>query len=189
MKNLLIIAPLVFNLISSPSSLGNRQKTSTPGYQLREQLRTIFVEKKASHEAKLASVRRERIRHFWGHMITRIEATIGRLERLIEKMEQRIAKIKESGENIDTSTAEGDIQKAKTLLSGTKTDLAEAKTLIEQVIQSEEPKKAFGEVIDKVHGIKKNLIEIHRLLVHAIGNIKGLRVGHESPTPTPTPTQ
>jgi hypothetical protein len=37
--------------------------------------------------------------------------------------------------------------------------------------------------------IKDALIEVHRILVHVIGDIKGLRVGTtKSPFPTPTPS-
>lgn len=120
-------------------------------------------------------------------MITRIEAMIARLEKLIERMERRIALIESSDEDIDTTQPKADIAEAKDLLADAEASLEEAKDDIEDVIGSPDPKAAFQEVIDAVKEIKKDLIEVHRLLVQAIGDIKGLRVGTESPTPTETP--
>jgi hypothetical protein len=150
---------------------------------IRNTLRTKLAEHAATREARLSLVRRERIRAFWGRMLTRIEAMVERLERLIARMEARIGQIEALDENIDTSVAKDDIAEAKKLIVDIKADLETAKTQLEQVIGSEDPKAAFKDVINTVQGIKTNLIEVHRLLVHAIGSIKGLRVT----TPTSTP--
>jgi len=143
---------------------------------------------RATAAARVTTVRKERIRLYWGTMVTRIEAAIARLEKLIARMETRIGVIKASDTEIDTSVPEKDIADAKVLLAKAKTSLQSAKDELEAVLTSETPKEAFTRVIDTVGGIKKNLTEAHKLLVHAIGAIKGLRVGQESPTPTPTPS-
>ena len=143
---------------------------------------------RATAAARVSTVRKERIRLHWGTMVTRIEAAMVRLDRLITRMETRIGIIKASDTGIDTSVPEKDIADAKVLLSKAKAALDTAKGQLEGVLASETPKEAFSTVIDSVQGIKKSLTEVHKLLVHAIGAIKGLRVGQESPTPTPTPT-
>lgn len=121
-------------------------------------------------------------------MLTRITAAIDRLQKLIERIEDRLAIIDSGDSDIDTTLAKGDLAEAKKLLNEAGVMLETAKGDIEIVLESEDPKFALGKVIDTVQDIKANLVEIHKLLVHAIGSIKGLRVGGDSPTPTPTPS-
>ena len=110
---------------------------------------------------------------------------MARLEKLIGRIERRIAVIESSNEDLDTTQPQADIAEAKALLDESQTSLQAAQDDIEAVIGNPDPKAAFKQVIDTIGGIKKNLVEIHRLLVQAIGDIKGLRVG--TPTETPTP--
>jgi hypothetical protein len=61
---------------------------------------------------------------------------------------------------------------------------------VESFLDNDDPKTAFAEVREIIQQIKVNLIEVHRTLVHVIGDIKGLRVGTEvkpSPSPEPSP--
>ena len=138
--------------------------------------------RRAEVSTKISALRRERVRMFWGRMVTRIEAMITRLETLIDRMERRIAVIEASDEELDLTQAKADVAEAKGLLATAQASLETAKGDIEEVIGSPEPKEALREVIATIQGIKKNLLEIHRLLVQAIGQIKGLRVG-QAPTP------
>lgn len=167
--------PILLSVLSPGAGQRTVVSTSTP--------RANVEVRRATVAAKLNLIRRERIRTFWGRMLTRIEAAIERLEKLIGRMESRIEIIKETDASLDTAPAEADIASAKDLLDQAKADLQTAKDAFEDMLASEEPKDAFAQVIESVRQIKKNLVEIHRLLVQAIGNIKGLRVA----TPTPTP--
>ncbi len=173
----LLAIPILLSVISPGTSHRIAVSTSSP--------RQNAEVNKATVEAKITLLRRERIRSHWGRMITRIEAVIARLETLIERMERRIAIIETGDEDIDTASAKADVVQAKTLLAEAKADFEAAKDEIEDVIESPDPKAAFGQVIETIREIKSNLVEVHRLLVHAIGDIKGLRVG--TPTVTPTP--
>lgn len=180
MKKALLAIFLGFALLLVPVTIF-AQETTPSGKSVSAEAKARAQERRATVEAKLSLIRRERVRAFGARMITRIEAMIGRLEKLIERMDRRIAIIESSGEDIDLTQPKADVAKAKDLLEGAQAKLETAKGEIEDVIGSDDPKAAFQEVIDTVQGIKKDLIEIHTLLVHAIGDIKGLRVG----TPTP----
>ena len=160
-------------------------------------------EKKASREAQLELKRREKIRYFWGLLRRRLIAAAERIEKLIDRMESRLAKIEELGEDdVDLADIYLQLDEASDLLSDVMDDIKLADIQIEDALTAEEPKLLFTEVISIVKSIKKDLIQIHKLLVHLIGDIKGLRVGQsgnvtETPkvtitvpvTPTPLPTE
>ncbi len=148
--------------------------------------RTPIPTRMAEIKAKLTEKRQRLIRQFFTRMVKRLEAAITRLEKLISRIESRLAKLESQGE--DVSKIKTEIEDAKTKLTGTKADLEEAKTKLETVLESEDPKAAFAEVKNLIKGVKTQLIGVHRILVHVIGEIKGLRVGQITPKPTPTPT-
>jgi len=173
MKRAAVIVFLSLTLLT-PSAVFAKDPPTT-GSAVRNTLKTTLNERMATKAARLSLTRRERIRSFWGRMITRIEAMISRLERIIARMEARIVQIDAANGDVDTTQAKADISQAKGLIADIKSDLNTAKTELEQVIGSDDPKAAFKTAIETVQGIKKNLIEVHRLLVHAIGSIKGLR--------------
>lgn len=175
MLSSLLAIPVLLSVIAPGASQRIIAKTATPG--------SISEVRKATATARIASIRRERIRAHWARMVTRIETMIARLEKLIERMERRIAIIESADEDIDTTQPAADIGEAKDLLGEVQANLQAAKDDIEEVVGSPDPKATFQEVIDSIQTIKKDLIEVHRLLVHAIGEIKGLRVGTQTPTP------
>lgn len=146
-------------------------------------------ERRATREARFAEIRRARISAFFDHLTKRFEALLERLAILISRIESRLEKIAEAGEDIDTTPIEADIQEAKDLLAETE-DLLGALN-VEQILDNDDPKTAFTVVRESIQQIKLNLVEVHRILVHVIGDIKGLRIGTErkpSPTPVATPT-
>lgn len=126
---------------------------------------------------KISAVRRERIRSYFGHMVTRFEAIIERLEKIITRLETRIKKIESGNEEIKTDSVKNDIKQAKEMVSSVKIELQKTKTLNEEMLASDDPKISFEKVRESTKNIKENLTEIHKLLVHAIGELKGLRVG------------
>jgi len=173
----LLAIPILLAVITPGAAQRINPSTTTPN--------NTAELRRAEVSTKISALRRERIRTFWGRMVTRIEAMIARLETLIDRMEKRIAVIEASDEELDITQAKADVAEAKGLLATAKASLETVKNDIEVVIGSSEPKEALQEVIASIQGIKKNLLEIHRLLVQAIGEIKGLRVA--TPTPTLTP--
>lgn len=156
--------------------------------QTREEIREKIEQKKATIAARLKQVRRERIRHFFGLLARRLKAAISRLEILITRIESRLAIIEENNEDIDTTSIKEDIAEVKDLLDNANAKLAATEDNLESFLNSEDPKQAFSVIKETIREIIELLIEARRILVHVIGDIKGLRVGTwRQPSPTPTP--
>lgn len=189
MKKIVLIFLLLFLLIPSPA-LAKSPLWITPPVKpeiTRPVItRTPLPTRMAEIKAKLTEKRQQLIRQFFTRMVKRLEAAIARLEKLISRIESRLAKLESQGE--DVSKIKTEVADAKTKLAKAKTDLEEAKTKLEDVLTNEDPKAAFAEVRSLIKGVKSQLIEVHRILVHIIGDIKGLHVGQITPMPTPTPT-
>ena len=209
-KKFLLISTLTFLLLSSFSVTVSAQpfgdssqkradiqqmieEKKAENEQKRLGIQNRIEEKKASHSARLTALRQERLRFFYSQMSRRIDALIDRLDILIIRIESRIAKLNEEG--ADTSEVEAEVESAKVILSDTLELKEEADVMFEEIISSEDPKEAFSQLRNLVGNIKLNLIDVHRILVKTIGNIKGLRVGNtpqegcdEIPTVTPSPT-
>lgn len=169
MGTLLIISLLSLQLIFSSPFISQATSSPVPGGQLiREQVQVRNEERRAT---------RERIRNFFNRLVKRLEAAIVRLERLITRIESRIAKIEAADEDIDTSPITEQVNEAKAKLEGAETELQEVKDVFESLLTSDDPKEDFETVREKIMNIKEDLIEIHRILVHVVGDIKGLRVG------------
>jgi len=103
-----------------------------------------------------------------------------RLNRLVARIESRLEKIKANNENIDAEKIEKQLTEIKSKLSVVSTNIQDAQNSLNTILESNEPKQAFKDVRDLVKEIKNEFIDIHRLLVHLIGDIKGLRVGESN---------
>lgn len=143
----------------------------------REALRVRLQDHQATRAARLAEVRKQRIRVFFNRLTERIQAAIDRLEKLIARIESRLGKIESAGEEIETASIREELDAAKDKLAEASAALSQAQTSLEDILLAENPKEIFIEVRDLVKGIKEQLIEVHRTLVHLIGDIRGLRVG------------
>ena len=154
-----------------------------------EQLRESIKQRRATREAQLAENRKERIRNYWERLNKRIFATIDRLEKLISRIESRLAKIESGNEDIDTTDINEQLDEAKAILLDARAEKEAADIAMEEVLESQDPKVAFKVIRDEVQKIRRKLIEAHRILVHVIGDIRGLRVGqNEEVTPSVEPT-
>lgn len=122
-------------------------------------------------------VRKENLSRYVQKLVARLGAMVQRLEILIVRIESRIEKISTEFPEQDLSATKKDVAKAKTTLISAKEKIAELESLGDGLSDTEEPKVVFKELKTKLESIKKDLKETHRLLVHAIGEIKGLRVG------------
>ena len=168
-----------FFLAVSPA----RALTATPASERQGKGIEKLQDRVASIEAKLNVRKKEIIRNHFLRMTKRLEAAINRLNRLITRIESRIAKIEANNKDINTEPIKKDIQKAKDKLLLATNKLNEAKIKIDGLLESNTPKETFTEVRNMIQEIKKDLVEVHRLLVKVIGDIKGLRVGN-SATPS-----
>lgn len=189
MGSVLITSLLTLQLVFSSPFIG--QATDTPrlrGQELREQAQLRNEEKRATIAARFTEIRRQRITNFFNRLIKRLESAIARLEKLIERIESRIAKIEEEEEDLATGPITEQVNEAKAMLADAKADLEATKDNFEALLDSDEPKEVFNEVRGNIIDIKDALVEVHRILVNVIGDIKGLRVGTTgSPGVSPTP--
>lgn len=151
----------------------------------REEIMARIETKKATAAAKLQEKRQERIMAYYGNLSKRITATIARIEKLIERIETRLASIEEDS-GVDVTFIESQLADAKELLDQASASLLAANDTLEVVLESEDPKEAFALTRETVKEIKNNLKEVHQILVHVIGDIKGLRVGTNGTQVTPT---
>ncbi|MEK7111718.1 MAG: hypothetical protein AAB875_00155 [Patescibacteria group bacterium] len=183
MGTLLITSLLSLHLLFSPYVLA--APSGTPrGQAIREEAQVRNAERRASIAANLTEIRQERITKFFERMVKRLEAAITRLERLITRIESRIAKIAEADEDIDTGPITDQVNDAKDLLADAEALLADVQADFATLLTSDDPKIVFKQVRANISEIKQLLIEVHRILVHLIGDIKGLRVGQSSPVPS-----
>jgi len=177
--------------VSTQSAWQERiQKQQERREEVRKEIMERVREKKATRSAALAEFRKERIRHFFNLISLRIEATISRLERIIARIESRIAKIEAENTGINTTSIKNDVQKAKDLVAEANVSLEALKSNLEVALASEQPKDSFDVIKEGLKDIRDKLKEAHRILVHVIGDIRGLKVGtiKTSPTPTTVPT-
>ncbi len=163
--------------------------TRTPkGRAISQEAQINKIERQASQEARFCELRKSKIKLYFERMTTRLGALIERLQKLIDRIESRIDKIEAGGDGTNLTSPKADLESAKTKLADAKTKLNSLKTDIETFLTCEDPKGSFKVVRGKVDEIKKDLNEVHKLLVHIIGNIKGLRVGETERSPKPTET-
>ena len=192
-----------FLLLVFPISI-NAQNSTPPGEQkrievkervdqklldkedARVEIQKRVEERKAQQLEKVKEIRRERVRNLWGVLEKRFLATIGRLETLTARIEARLAKIVQEDPEADVSSIQASIDIAKDLLDEARLALDAISVDLENLLEEEDPKAAFDNIRLSMKNIKDILIEAHRILVHVIGDIKGLRVGTESPSPTVT---
>jgi len=179
---ILLVLPQTVNaesIVSENSSVSvSVQNRVNTGGEVRQEIRQQVQAKGEEVKVKLSATTRERVRFYFYKAVTRTEALIERLNLLISKIETRIEKIKESSEDFDTAKVEEDVKDAKGLISSSTKDLENSKTLLENSLSSESPKDSFKEVVEVFKNIKTDLMEVHKLLVHAIGELKGLRIGN-----------
>jgi len=165
-----------------PTSLGQSKNFNELRQIKREELRqrilertTIRNERKEAKTQALDAKKQDIIRSYFTRMVSRMNDVIARINILIQRIESRLAVIKSEGG--DTSKIQPEIDKAKTLLLEAQADLDAASGNIELILSSNDPKAAFSEIRNTIKGVKTKLVEVHKILVHTIGDIKGLRVG------------
>ncbi len=166
---LVLLAPNIYAQTSTPKARLN--------VKIKENQLKNIDERKEKVATKISAVRKERIRKYSVHMITRIEALVERLNTLADRLETRIAKIKTDDSNLNTTQAEADLAEAKLKLSEAKTKLEIIKSDLETTLVADDPKVIYEKVKTSLSELKTILKEAHQLMVHSIGELKGLRIG------------
>lgn len=177
----------------SPISRAEREEMIQAKLELRRQvvqekkdeIKLRIEQKRATRQAQLTERKQERVRLYFGRLNGRFEAVIARLEVLIERIESRIAKLSEDPD-IDTGDVEDQLVEAKDLLSEVAAELEAANSSLEEVLDANDPKMAFEVMKDTILDLKSKLKDVHGILVHVIGDIRGL---HEGLGNTKTSTQ
>ncbi len=154
--------------------------------EIQERNQNRNQDKTATREARLSQVRQTLIKKFYLNMSKRLWAMIDRLDILISRIDTRI-KIIDAETDKDLTAVNADVTKAKDLLTGTRATLVSSDNMIDTATLSASPKESFALIRLNISDIKKGLKEVHKLLVHVIGDLEGLRVGTTKATPTPTP--
>lgn len=134
--------------------------------------------RKASKAAALEQRNQERVRALWGRLNRKYLAAIERLQILVSRIESRLLKFEGAYPELDVAGVQSQLEDAKELLAQAEADLAASNIEVEDVIVSNTPKESFDTVKDTVVEIKETLKEVHSILVHVIGDIRGLRIGN-----------
>lgn len=138
----------------------------------REELRTKAKEKRGERKEKIAQKRAEKIKEFASRIKEKLLALVERLEKLAERIQSRINKLAEKGAN--TAGAQAQLDDAKARLAAVKTRISGLEGVGADIVSSDEPREFFGAVKEEVHAIKKDLVEVHKILASSMGEIKGL---------------
>ncbi len=138
----------------------------------REELRTKAEERKEERKEKIAQKRAEKIKEFGQRIKEKLLAMVERLEKLAERIQSRIDKLAEKGAN--TQEAQAQLDEAKTKLAAVKARISGLEGVGADIVSTDNPRELFGAVKEEVQGIKKDLVEVHRLLASSMGKIKGL---------------
>ena len=174
MRKLALILSSGLLLFLFVTSVSAKEDASSSPFRVRKE---AAKERVADKKENLVERRRANIRKFLGNMIARLRAMVVRLETLIERIESRLTKIASESPDTDLTAVKADVAEAKTLLAATKDKITDLEGMEEELVGTDSPKEVFADVKAKLESIKKDLKEVHRLLVHVIGDIKGLRVG------------
>lgn len=175
MKKLTLVFTTVLLLVLTAKTVAAKPSAS-PFRVNREKVEQL----QATAQARVLERRRVNIGRFLGNMVARLRAFVARLEKLIARIESRLEKIAEESPDTDLATIQANIDEAKALLEATKDKIAELEGLGDELVDSDTPREIFMDIKEKLAHIKGDLQEVHRLLVHVIGDIKGLRVGDEN---------
>lgn len=175
---LLVISPAFAQSEGKTLSYQERLEATKETLQLRrETIREQVQERRTTAAAHLSERRKERIRQFFNRLVKRMRAALRRLEKLVMRMESRLDKIESQDESLDVVPIRETLDDAKDRLERVSEALVQAENSLEDILLAEDPKEAFADVKSLIKEIKNQLVEVHRLLVHMIGEIRGLRVG------------
>lgn len=138
----------------------------------REELRAKAKEKQEERKEKIAQNRAEKIKEFASRVKEKLFAMVERLEKLAERIQSRIDKLAGKGANVQEAQAQ--LDEAKTKLAAVKTRISGLQGVGADIVSSDNPKEMFSAVKEEVHAIRKDLVEVHKLLASSMGKVKGL---------------
>lgn len=138
----------------------------------RDELREKAKERQEEKKQKIEERRAEKIKEFTNRMRERMLAMVERMETLSGRIESRMDKLKEKG--ADTGEAQAQLDDAKSKLAAVKARISSLVGVGADIAASDNPKDLFSAVKEEASGIKKDLVEVHKLLASSMGKVKGL---------------
>lgn len=137
-----------------------------------------------TRRAKIAEKAKQKIRTYFVRMAARFEAALAREKKLGDRIQSRIDKAKERGKNI--SKAQNALDQARTKWQEAKAALDSAKSKLEGMLESADPKAAFQDIQKLVSESRDKIKAVHAALVEAVRQLKGIGEGGASATTTPS---
>lgn len=129
-------------------------------------------------QAKLQEKNQNRIRTYYGRLSQRINAATGRLNTLGDRILTRLDVLKEEG--VDTQEFETKVENAQVLIANADDILKDSESLVEQMVESDDPASLLPTLKEAVTEIKDGLKDSHSILVEVVTGIQGLRVEAEN---------
>jgi hypothetical protein len=150
-----------------------RTRAIEKGQDVREKVgdvRRQIREKRQEIRQRLAERKKIRIKAFFNRMAKRMDFAVIRLNKLADRIESRLNKFEQMGKDIGDSRVL--LEEARTAILSAKTAIEEAKSKIDEVLESDEPRTAFGQIRSLVHEVRDSIKAAHQALVNVIRNLK-----------------
>ena len=142
----------------------------------REELKKMAQGKREEAKKRIEEKQQEKIKQAYLKLTEKVNKIVSRFEELIVKIEARLDKLSETQ---DVSSIQAEVERAKDKIAQVKADLASLEGLGSDVASSSDPKSSYATSRQMFQEVKKELDEVHKILVGVIGEIKGLRVGED----------
>jgi gas vesicle protein len=127
-------------------------------------------EKRVEIKTKLTEKVKNRISKLGDHAKTRLQRRIDRLNRITDHLEDRMAKLAEKGFDISGATAK--ISEARIVLDNAEIDLKAVDDKLDELLESEEPKKTFAELKEVIKIVREDLKTARTTLSEAVQSLK-----------------
>lgn len=180
-KSALVVFALML-LVAFPVSAQTPTASPSPREVRQQEALAQREERSEERQLRIAENRMLQIRAFFARTNTRIQAALARLENLIARIEARLAKINETDPDLDTTQIAANLEEANLLLTETSTMfdelLATLPEWFDEFVESDNPREMFLAKKAEYAEIRMNLVEVHTMLTHIIGDVKGLRIGN-----------
>lgn len=156
-------------MTASVKSAVNSQKERLQ--EKRKEIETKVENKKEEVKKKLETARADLVRMYITRMSNRYDAAINRLDNLAGRISSRLDKFAQDGQ--DVKVFQKSLDAAKINIDTAKTKLAETKTALSTVADSEMPKTDFETARKKLSETKDAIKEAHTALVDVVNSVKG----------------
>ena len=158
------------------NSLYNRQNSSSSdslsdrafGEEVDEKRAVKLEERRAERSERLDNAKKNRVRTAVTRVIRRISAATERVGNISERLWSRIGKVSDQNPNTDFSGSLSMLDEVDRLLDITHGNLSEVMSIIDAVLDSDDPKEEFEKVKALLKEAQKNVTSAHSVLKEAL---------------------